>query len=289
MKKIRIPSEIIYLSAITLLSLAVAILTSADFGVSMIVAPAYLLSLKTEVLSFGQAEYVIQAGVFILLCAILKKFRPIYLFSFATCLIYGFALDLWRLMPCFNPSVTPAGSMALHVRIIMFVVGVLLTSFSVALFFKTYIYPQVYDFFVKAVSTKYRLNLSVFKTAVDMTLLTASVIMTFSFFGEFRGIGWGTPVMAVVNGTIIGLFSKLLDKIIIVTPAFGKFASLFDLSRDVPEIPADPNTSENGTANGASKDSVAGATENGNDKAEDCSANAVGAVTENFTDNAINE
>ena len=283
MKKIRIPSEVIYLSAIILLSLAVAMLTSADFGVSMIVAPAYLLSLKTDVLSFGQAEYVIQAGVFVLLCAILKKFRPIYLFSFATCLIYGFALDLWRLVPCFNPSVTPAGSMAIHVRIFMFVVGVLLTSFSVALFFKTYIYPQVYDFFVKAVSTKYRLKLSVFKTAVDLTMLTASVIMTFSFFGELRGIGWGTLGMAVVNGTIIGLFSKLLDKIIIVTPAFGKFSSLFDLSRDVPENRADPktaktlaepNTAENDTANG------------GNDDSKDAVDSATGGED---NDNAIKE
>lgn len=235
MKKIRIPSEVVYVSAILLLSLAVAMLTSADFGVSMIVAPAYLLSLKTQILSFGQAEYVIQAGVFVLLCLILKKFRPVYLFSFATCLIYGFALDLWRLVPCFNPTVTPPGSMALGIRIFMFVVGVLLTSFSVALFFKTYIYPQVYDFFVKAISTRYRLKLSVFKTAVDLTLLTSSVIMTFAFFKELRGIGWGTLIMAIVNGTIIGLFSKLLDKTVIVTPILGRFASLFDLSRDVPD------------------------------------------------------
>lgn len=242
MKKIRIPSEVVYVSAIILLSLAVAMITSADFGVSMIVAPAYLLSLKTQVLSFGQAEYVIQAGVFVLLCAILKKFRPVYLFSFATCLIYGFALDLWRLVPCFNPNVTTPESTPLGLRIFLFSVGVILTSFSVALFFKTYIYPQVYDFFVKAISTRYRLKLSVFKTAVDLTLLTASVVMTFAFFKELRGIGWGTLVMATVNGTIIGLFSKLLDKTVIVTPIFKRFASLFDLSRDVPADKTDAPT-----------------------------------------------
>ena len=32
--------------------------------------------------------------------------------------------------------------------------GMLLTAFSVALFYRTYLYPQVSDFFVKAVSTK---------------------------------------------------------------------------------------------------------------------------------------
>ena len=65
-RKIKISGEVAYFSAIILLSLAVAILSAADFGISMIVAPAYLLSLKTSILSFGQAEYVVQACVFAL-------------------------------------------------------------------------------------------------------------------------------------------------------------------------------------------------------------------------------
>ena len=229
MKKIKMSSEITYLFAIVLLSLAVAMLTAADFGISMIVAPAYLLSLKIQCLSFGQAEYVIQAGVFIVLCFVLRKFKFVYLFSFGTCLIYGFVLDLWRKIPFFNPCITPPGSMDLWLRITMFVVGVVLTSFSVALFFKTYLYPQVYDFFVKAVSSRYNIKLPVLKTVVDLSCLTASFIMTLAFFGNITGIGWGTLVMAVLNGTIIGLFSKMLDKIFNFQPTFNRFAALFVL------------------------------------------------------------
>ena len=156
MKKIILSSEIIYLVAIALLSLAVAALSAADFGISMIVAPAYLLSLKTNFLTFGQAEYVIQAGVFIVLCLVLKKFKFIYLFSFGTCLLYGFVLDMWRKLPLFDPQTTPPGSRSLTFRIILFLSGIILTSFSVALFFKTYLYPQVYDFSVKAISRRAR-------------------------------------------------------------------------------------------------------------------------------------
>ncbi len=239
MKKIRLSSEIAYLLAIVLLSLAVAILTAADFGISMIVAPAYLLSLKVGRITFGQAEYIIQAGVFVLLCLVLKKFKPIYLMSFVTCLIYGAVLDLWRLIPCFNPSVTEPGSMALWLRIPMFIIGVLLTSFSVALFFKTYLYPQVYDFFVKAVSLRYGIKLSVFKTIVDITLLLASTVMTLCFFGKFVGLNWGTLVMAILNGTIIGFFSKRLDRTFVFYPHFKKFASCFELERK--QVPADPS------------------------------------------------
>lgn len=231
-RKIKISGEVAYFAAIILLSLAVAIL-SADFGISMIVAPAYLLSLKTSFLSFGQAEYVVQACVFALLCVVLKKFRISYLFSFGTCLIYGLVLDLWRKIPFFDPSVTPPGSMNLPLRIAMFIIGMILTSFSVALFFKTYLFPQVYDFFVKAVSSKYGIKLSVLKTIVDLSCLTASVIMTFAFFGEIRGIGWGTLVMALLNGTVIGFFSNLLDKAFDFQATLPRFAALFELQTKV--------------------------------------------------------
>lgn len=227
-QKITLPSEIVYFMGIILLALAVAILTSADFGVSMVVAPAYLLSLKVDFLTFGQAEYVVQAIVFILLCIILKKFKPIYLFSFMTCLIYGAVLDLWRLLPVFNPDITPPGSNPMWQRTVMFIIGVILTSFSVALFYKTYLYPQVYDFFVKAVAEKYNLKVYIFKTCGDVAMLILSVIMTFLFFGKIEGIGFGTPIMAVINGVMIGLFLRMFDKFFEFRPIFKKSAKIFD-------------------------------------------------------------
>lgn len=227
--KLAISSELTYALAIVLLALAVAILTAADMGISMIVAPAYLLSLKLGFVTFGQAEYIVQAVMFVLLCIAVRRFRPIYLMSFVTCLIYGAVLDLWRRVPCFDPAVIAPGSMALWLRIVMFVVGILLTSFSVALFFKTYLYPQVYDFFVKAVSLRYGFRLPVCKTAVDLSLLLIAVVMTFCFFGKAEGIGWGTLLMAVVNGTIIGFFSRLLDRTFVFRPRFARFSALFAL------------------------------------------------------------
>ena len=231
-KKIKIPSEVVYVLALLLLSLSVAMLTSANFGISMIVAPAYLLSLKIDFLSFGQAEYVIQAILFILLCLIIRKFKPIFLTSFLTCILYGLVLDLWRMIPFFNTSVTPPESLDLWIRILLFVSGVLLTGFSVALFFKTYFYPQVYDFATKCITARYHFKLFFVKTSVDFSMLGAALIMTFCFFGHLEGIGWGTLVMAVLNGTIIELFSRFLDHCFEFRPLFPKFASFFDLSFD---------------------------------------------------------
>ena len=57
-KRIPVSSELTYILAIILLALAVAILTTADFGISMIVAPAYLLSLKVGVITFSKLSAI---------------------------------------------------------------------------------------------------------------------------------------------------------------------------------------------------------------------------------------
>ena len=228
-KKRIFPAELAYLLALVLLAFAVAMLTTAGFGVSMIVAPAYLVSLKVSILSFGQAEYVLQAGLFIVFCLVMRKFKAVYLSSFVTCLIYGAVLDLWRLLPVFNPNVTAPGSMAVPLRIVMFVFGILLTSLSVACFFKTYLYPQVYDFFVKGVSARFHIKRSFFKTCFDLSCLAVGSAMTLLFFGKFVGISFGTLFMALITGTVIGFFGKILDKVLDVTPFFPKFAAHFSL------------------------------------------------------------
>ena len=229
MPKLKIHSETLYFAAIVLLAFSVAMLTAANFGISMIVAPAYILSLKTGFLTFGKAEYVLQAGLFIVFCLVMRKFKAVYLSSFVTCLIYGAVLDLWRLLPIFNPNVTVPGSMPMPLRIVMFVFGILLTSLSIACFFKTYLYPQVYDFFVKGVSAKFHIKRSFFKTCFDLSCLAVGSAMTLLFFGKVVGISFGTLFMALINGTVIGFFGKILDKVLDVTPFFPKFAAHFSL------------------------------------------------------------
>lgn len=222
-------SEAVYLTATVLLALAVAMLTAADFGISMVVAPAYLLSLKTGFLTFGQAEYVIQAGLFIVFCIVMGKFKPAFLSSFVSCLIYGAVLDLWRRVPLFDPEKTAPGSMAVWLRAVMFASGVVLTALSIAMFYKTYLYPQVYDFFVKGVGLKFGIKTAVFKTGFDIACLVAAVVMSLVFFGKLEAISWGTFIMALINGSIIGFFCNIIDKYFELKPAFKGLARHFEL------------------------------------------------------------
>lgn len=229
-KKITLHSEFVYIFAIILIAFAVAMIASTNFGVSMIVAPAFILSEKVSFLTFGQSEYILQGILFIVFCIVMKKIKPVYFMSFLTCIIYGAVLDLWRvIIPAFNPEVTAPGSMALPIRIMFFVLGMVLTALAVALFFHTYLYPQVYDFFVKGITTRYGIKLSKSKTCFDFSCLAVACIMTLVFFKKFVGVNIGTLIMTALNGTIIGFFDKLLTKHFEFVPLAKNFSKKFEI------------------------------------------------------------
>ena len=61
MKKITLHSELIYFAAILILSFSSAMQTAANVGISMIIAPAYVVSQKLTFLTFGQSSTLFRA------------------------------------------------------------------------------------------------------------------------------------------------------------------------------------------------------------------------------------
>ena len=205
-------SELAYVVGLILLPLGVVFMEKADLGISMVVAPAYLIYRKLSTVwsffTFGMAEYSLQLVVLLLLMLILKKFRPYFLFSFVTAFLYGQVLDFFMfLLPA--PSVDAMG-----LRVFFFVFGQLICSLGVAFFFHTYISPEVYELFVKEISAHFNFNISRVKTIYDCSSFTIGVIFSFIFFGfgVFVGIRWGTLICALFNGKVIGFFSSALEK-----------------------------------------------------------------------------
>ncbi len=227
-KKIKFSQELSYFVSIIVLAFAVSLMSAANFGLSMIVAPAYILSQKLTFLTFGQCEYLLQGIFFIVFCILMKKIKIQYFTSFLTCIIYGFFVDFWRkVIPILNPDITPPGSMDFYIRIIFFVLGMLLTAMSVALCFKTYLPPQVYDYFVKEISKRFNIDRTVFKRCFDAFMLMLGILLTLVFFGKFIGVTIATVFIALINGMIIGFFDKLYDKIFNFVPTFPKLAKQF--------------------------------------------------------------
>ncbi len=212
MKKRVFYTEISYILGLVIMAFAAAFTEKANFGMSMVVAPAYILHLKvSEVLpwfTFGVAEYVFQGLLIIITVLIMRKFKISYLFSFVTAVIYGTLLDGAMALISGLPENTFA------IRILWYILGTTLCSFAVSLFFHTYISPEAYELIVKEIAQKFKFNINKVKTSYDCISVVLGIIMSFSFFGfgVFKGVGVGTIFCALINGFLIGRFSKLLEK-----------------------------------------------------------------------------
>lgn len=217
-------TELSYLLGLVIMALGAAFTERAGFGMSMVVAPAYILHLKvSQVLpwfSFGVAEYVAQGLLLVLIALVMRRFKLSYLFSFITALLYGALLDGAMLLISFLPSEM------LVWRILWFVSGTVLCSVAVSLCLHTYVPPEAYELLVKEFTKKCKGGVARVKTVYDCVSTLVSIALSFAFFGfgVFRGVGIGTVVCALVNGFLIGRISAILEKNFV-------FKNRFDLEK----------------------------------------------------------
>ena len=208
MKKPVFYTEAAYGLGFCILALGTAMMSRGGFGISMVVAPAYILHLKLSqslpFFSFGMAEYVFQSIVLALMMLLLRRARAGYLFTFFSSVIYGFLLDgcmaLAGLLPDHH----------LAVRLMIYILGDLLCTAGIALLFYSYLPPAAYELFVKELSRIKGFPLSRCKTVYDCLSLVLALGMSLLFFSGIEGIGLGTVVCALVNGTLIRIFTNLL-------------------------------------------------------------------------------
>lgn len=227
-KKPVLLTEIAYALGILTLAFGTALMERADLGISMVVAPAYLIHLKVSqalpFYSFGMSEYVFQAALLVALSLITRRFKRAYLFSFVTAVIYGFTLDLMMSLAAFIPMD------ALAVRIAVYAAGFVICAVGVALFFNAYIPPEAYELFVKELSSMLGRDVSRVKTVYDMISCAVGVALSFIFFGlwRFEGVKLGTIICAILNGPLIGLVSKGLNSVFSFRDGLPKLKAFFE-------------------------------------------------------------
>ena len=213
MKKLRMSREILYVLGLAGIALGTVLMEKADFGMSMVVAPAYICYVKLSQVwsffSFGMAEYMLQGTLLLAMMLILRRFRGSYLFSFVTAVIYGFTLDGFMALVAVLP---PAGMAAMIVR---YILGFVLCAMGVAFLFHTYIPPEAYELFVKEVSAKLGKDISAVKTIYDCGSCLVAIGLSFAFFGlwHFEGVKLGTVICAFLNGFLIGQWGKLFESV----------------------------------------------------------------------------
>ena len=212
-------SEAAYFVGLVVLAFGTALMEKADFGISMVVAPAYLLHLKISEywpsFSFGMSEYVFQAVLLVLLSLVMGKFKKSYILSFATAFLYGTVLDIAMNTVALFPY---SGTVW---QVVFYIVGLIVCAVGVALLLHTYFPPEAYELVVKELSAKYHAAIGKTKTIYDCCSCAFAVVLSVCFFHSFVGVKWGTIVCAMINGWLIGRISRFLEHKFILKDALS--------------------------------------------------------------------
>lgn len=233
MIKIKKANELLWAFGIIFVALGVAICNKSNLGVSMIAAPAFIisefLSSFSQFFSVGVTEYIMQGVILVVLCCVIRKFDWRFLLTFVVAVIYGYTLDLflWLLEGFVLETVTS--------RWICLIIGDMITAFGVACFFRTYMPLQVYELFVSQISKKFKFKLTKVKSLFDISLLFISITFALTLFDDtkefawikigyisFHNLGLGTIVTTVINAPLIAFAGKFIDKNFDNTPRFKK-------------------------------------------------------------------
>ena len=208
----KIKNVLSWVLGMTLCSLGVCFSTKAGFGLSMIGAPPYIIHVwlrdRFSWYTQGTSEYVWEALLLLITIIIVRRFKWKYLLSFVTAVLLGLMIDTWLFVLGGNGVYE-----SFVVRIIAFIAGTLITSLSIAFYFRTTLPLQVYELTVTEISDKYGFETSKVKWVNDIIFLAIALLLALLLTHSLAGIGLGTVIVTFVNAPLIGLFGKLLDKV----------------------------------------------------------------------------
>lgn len=200
------------------------LISKSAFGLSAIIAPAFIMNRKFEFLSVGLCEYIFQGLLLALCCALIGKFKGKFIATICNILFYGACFDIVNALLSFiQPS-------SIFARIIVATVGMVITGFAVALLLRTYIPPSAYEIFVREVAEAKGIDMSKMKLVFDASMLLITIVMMFALLGGFYFdiLGPLTVVAAFFNSILIAFFGKILDKYCDFSPAIPSLYNLLN-------------------------------------------------------------
>lgn len=221
--KLKKCGEVSFLLGVLVLGLATTLMSKAGFGLSMVVAPAYVLAEKAGFVSAGTMCYICQGFLVVVTMVMMGRFKISYLFSFISAVLFGLAVDFFTKV-CFAWIVSPG----MWQRVLLFCIGIPVNSLAISLLFHTYFPPQAPELFVKEFSAKFGKEVYKIKYIYDLCSCALSIVMSLLFFRRLMFIGVGTVICSLVNAPLIGLFGRGLDKIADYDPALPGIAGLFE-------------------------------------------------------------
>lgn len=196
---------LLYILGAQSLAAGMMLLVRSNLGVSVGTSVYYVLSQRFTALSLGVWNYLAHGFVLILMMIILRKVKLFYLASFLTSMFVGYSMDFYGLL-------LPEDFHSIVLRIVLLCMGIMGIALGVSLIYVSGLPAAPFDTFSKEISKHFNWKISVVKTAFDITCVSLSVILGMIFFRKTVGIGIGTVISALISGTLVGYFKKMLEE-----------------------------------------------------------------------------
>lgn len=246
--KITIHKETLYILSLILLALAVALSVISNLGASAYVVPSLSLSYKIGhslpatfnpvladiISSQAFSEMLIHMAMLIIFCVVIRKFRPFFLLSFVTTIIYSSILYGVQWIPAFWPEVNH--NYPLYLRIIMLALSMVLTATSVACGLKSYLYPPTNTFIQKGLIEHFKIKKEwIIFLSFDMAFMLMSVFIIYCIYHDWHfwnyNLSYGTLLAVILCGPLIGVIVRFLNKILDTPTLLPKWEKAFEIEQ----------------------------------------------------------
>jgi uncharacterized membrane protein YczE len=204
-KKVIVFREPLFATAMLLVSAGVTLMVRSGFGISVASSVPYVFSLYFTQLSFGIWTFVSYAVVILLLIVLIRHFEWLYLISFGISFLVSLLIDLFKYFWSFLPEQT-------LLLILYYFMGWLCLSLGIASFIKSELPPTPYELFIRDLAKFKNISFARSKTLFDLGCLTISLLFITFFLKRLTGIGVGTVVAGLLNGTLIGFWLRLMNR-----------------------------------------------------------------------------
>jgi len=211
MKRPRISEVYFWFFGHVLCSAAIALIVRANVGVTAMFSFPYVLNQKLPQLTLGVWSYLLQGVIMLVLIAILRRVKLVYLLSFAVSVGFGYMLDFFHGLFAALPD-------GLWQRVTYFFAGLFIIWIGIGAFMSCGLPLMPYDIFVRDLVVYKGFKLHWFKTAMDLGFVVLTSVLSLLFFAEIRGVGVGTIASAALIGTGAGFFRGLLTRTFELVP-----------------------------------------------------------------------
>jgi uncharacterized membrane protein YczE len=196
-----------FLFGLSCMAMGIAVTTLADLGTTPISSLPYVAGVGLGQ-SMGFFTGMLNLALVGLQLGIMRgRFPKAQYLQIPAALCFGSFIDLWMRLTPLPEVMTYACSLG------YLAAGILILAFGIFVEVRADVVVMPGEGAVLALAGLFRGEFGMVKTIFDSTLVLLACLLSFSLFGELKGVREGTLLSAVLVGSVVRFFFRLLRRL----------------------------------------------------------------------------